>query len=151
MRLSSFVHKTGQAARQSQSGFTLSELLVVVSLLGILAVIGTSGFMRFVHKSRRSEAYYALKTIHADQVTYFGETGGFADTFTELGFSLDRGVPIDERTIEGPYYTYSISALEIDGAPRANFRAIATGDIDPTDPVLDILIIENQLTVLAGE
>jgi hypothetical protein len=41
-------------------------------------------------------------------------------------------------------------ALPSGGDPRGNFRAVATGDIDPTDPMLDILLIENRLTVLDG-
>jgi hypothetical protein len=43
-----------------------------------------------------------------------------------------------------------MTALPIGPELRGNFRAVATGDIDPSDPMLDILLIENRLTVLDG-
>jgi prepilin-type N-terminal cleavage/methylation domain-containing protein len=130
-----------------ESGFTLIELMLVVLLISILALIAVPNFMKLVYKSRRAEAYWVLKSIHADQTGYFTEAGMYADAFGELGFTYPQGQLIDDQTIEGPYYTYTISALDQGGTERANFRVTATGNIDPSDPILDILIIENDLTV----
>ena len=46
------------------------------------------------------------------------------------------------------FYTYVLQAWDVNGLPNANYRATATGDIDPSDAVLDIVIIENMLTVV---
>jgi prepilin-type N-terminal cleavage/methylation domain-containing protein len=134
-------------ALSRDSGFTLIELMLVVAMIAILAAIAVPNFMTLVHKSKRAEAYWILKSIHTNQVGYFTEAAMFADTFDELGFTYPQGKFLDPQTIEGPYYTYTMTALEQGGVPRANFRVIATGDIDPADPVLDIVMIENQLTV----
>jgi prepilin-type N-terminal cleavage/methylation domain-containing protein len=137
-----------RSALASRSGFTLVELLVTIALIGILAAMGFPTFRKLVYKPRRAEAFQALEAIHTLQVGFQAESGLFADTFTELGFELDGGELLDERTVRGPYYTYTLLAFEVAGQPRANFRAVATGDIDPGDPLLDILMIENRLTVL---
>jgi hypothetical protein len=52
---------------------------------------------------------------------------------------------VDERTIQGPLYTFTVQAIPHDGDPRGSFQALATGDLDPSDPMLDILMIENFL------
>lgn len=123
-------------------------MLVVVGIIGILAAITIPDFTKLVYKSRRTEAYYALKAIYTAQKGFQGEKGVFADTFDELGFEMTASTRVDERTIAGPFYTYTLQALPVNGNDRRNFRAIATGDIDPGDPILDILMIENTLTVL---
>jgi prepilin-type N-terminal cleavage/methylation domain-containing protein len=133
---------------ERSAGFTLLELLVVLGILSILAAAGIPNFIKFVYKSRRAEAYQALRAVYVLQVQYQAETGVFADTFDELGFWLEGATRVDARTIQGPYYTYTLLALPLNGKPRRNYRALATGDIDPTDPVLDILMIENRLTVV---
>ncbi len=135
---------------RERAGFTLIELLVSIALVGILAASALPDFIMLVHKAKRTEAWEALRAVYQMQVEYQAEHGVYADTFDELGFDMPAGERIDERTIQAPYYTYTMTALEFGGSARGNFRAVATGDIDPSDPVLDILLIENRLTVLDG-
>lgn len=128
-------------------GFTLLELVVVAAIIAILAAAAIPSFTNLVHKSRRAEAYAALRGIYQLQTQYYGRHGVYTDSFDELGFALDGGQRTDASTIVGPYYTYTLETKSLDGRPKANFRATATGDIDPSDPVLDVVIIENRLTV----
>ena len=129
-------------------GFTLLELVTVVAILGILATLAVSGFTSSVQRTRRGEAFQTLRAISLAQTTFFVSNDFYGDTFEEIGFELDGGRRVDERTIEGPVYTYTITALEIDGNPRANYRAIASGNLDPSDDLLDVIMIENQLTIV---
>jgi prepilin-type N-terminal cleavage/methylation domain-containing protein len=131
-------------------GFTLLELVTVVAILGILATLAVPSFKGSVHRTRRDEAFQTLRAISLAQTTFFVSNQFYGDTFEEIGFELDGGTRIDERTIEGPVYTYTISALELDGKPRANYRAIASGNLDPSDALLDVIMIENQLTIVDG-
>jgi prepilin-type N-terminal cleavage/methylation domain-containing protein len=132
--------------RRAEFGFTLIELMIVVTIIGVIATIGIPNLIKLAHKSRRSEAVLALKAIQQNQQEYFGRHGRYADTFDDMGFELPATTQTDSRTIIGSFYTYTVEALTVGGVPNANFRAVAAGDIDG-DPVLDVLVAENQLTV----
>jgi len=129
------------------SGFTLIEILLVVVLIGILATVALSGYRHQLMRARRVEAVIGLEGIHRSQQTYYANNDYYGDTFDEIGFSIDGARRVDARTIEGGVYTFGVMALPLDGNPRGNFQGRATGDLDPGDGVLDILIIENALTV----
>jgi prepilin-type N-terminal cleavage/methylation domain-containing protein len=134
-----------RGVRQRAEGFTLPEILTVVAVIASLAV---PPCLKSVYKSRRDEALQALRAISMAQTAYLAAHDVYGDTFDEIGFALAGGRRVDERTIRGPVYTYTLTALEVDGKPRGNYRAIASGNLDPTDDMLDVLMIENQLTVL---
>jgi type II secretory pathway pseudopilin PulG len=135
--------------RRSQ-GLTLIEVTVVLLVLAGLAIMGAPVLWKEIAKARRTEAITTLAAIQSHQSSYRFETGLYGDTFDEIGFALPSGMRIDERTLEGNNYTFTVSALPMNGVDRANFQAIATGDLDPRDATLDILIIENALTVVEG-
>jgi prepilin-type N-terminal cleavage/methylation domain-containing protein len=138
--------RANAALGRRSSGFTILELLMVMTIISIITAAALPAFSRFMHRSRRAEAYQSLSAIRGSQEAFYAEMGGFADTFDELGFEITGADAIDSRTIEAPYYTYTITALEVDGVPRADFRAIATGELLPGSPVLDILLVQSDLT-----
>jgi prepilin-type N-terminal cleavage/methylation domain-containing protein len=136
-----------RANRQKQRGYTLVEMMVTVSLIGFLGSLAYPNYALFIAKSHRAEAINALSAIYKWQLAYYTDTGIYADSFDELGFELVGAQRIDERTLQGRIYTYTMTSLSTNGVNGANYQAVATGDIDPNDPVLDILMIENDLTI----
>ena len=106
------------------------------------------GFQRYTAKARRSEALIALKAIHTLQETFYADNNEYAGTFNELGFSILGASAPDDDTVFGEHYTYVIETWDLGNQINANYRVTATGDIDPRDAVLDILVIENQLSVV---
>jgi len=133
--------------RRARAGFTLIDIFIVMLLVGVLAVVAMNSFRQQTMRARRVEAVVGLEGIYLAQQTYYGQSFQYGDTFDEIGFLIDGARRIDERTQEGQVYTFSVMALPLDGNPRGNFQGRATGDLDPGDGVLDILIIENALTV----
>jgi prepilin-type N-terminal cleavage/methylation domain-containing protein len=138
--------RDGPAA--SRAGFTLLELMVVVAIIAVLASVALPNLRRYVYRARRTEAILALTGVYQAQLSYLHDKGRYGDTFDEIGFELLGGQRIDERTLQGRFYTYTIQALSQGGRAGANFQVVATGDIDPQDPILDILMIENDLTIV---
>ena len=129
------------------SGFTLLEIMVALVITGILVSLAHSAFRGVVMRARRSEAVLGLTGIFQAQQAYFQAEQSYGDDFDEIGFALAGGQRLDARTIQGTTYTFTMRALPLGGDPRGNFQALASGDLDPGDGVLDILMIENGLTV----
>ena len=130
-----------------RAGFTILELMVVVAIIGILGTVAYGVFKKQTMRAKRAEAIQILDAIHKSQLAYHAIHQHYGDTFDEIGFALDGGRRIDAQTIEGRTYTYTVRALPFDGDPRGNFQALATGNLDPSDEMLDILLIENHVTV----
>jgi len=129
-------------------GFTLVELMIVVAIIGILAAIAQSNFRAQSLRARRTEATVGLQSIRRAQILYHNTNAIYGDTFDEIGFALEGATRIDDRTLAAKAYTFTVKALPLDGNERGNYQAIATGDLDPSDAVMDILMIENQLELV---
>ena len=78
-----------QTARRLGSirGFSLIELLIVVSVVGIIAAIAIPSVLRARMTANGASAAGALKTIAAAQTAYFNNTTKhtFASTLNQLG------------------------------------------------------------------
>ena len=66
-------------------GFTLVELAVVVTIIGILAVLAVAGYRRLVTSSHTTEATEMVNAIKVAQESYHAETGQYANVSAGLG------------------------------------------------------------------
>ncbi len=119
-------------------GFTLVELMIVVAIIGIIAAIAIPNYMGFVSKTRRSEVKSNLDAIYRAEISYFGESDTFSNSFNAI-----RWIPVGVA-----YYTYSVGTElygrgEADpglpiapGADTRSFTACGWGNID-NDPLVD--------------
>ena len=101
-----------------------------------------------VYRAGPSEAIVALNGIYKAELSYHSEMGVYGGTFDSIGFDLSGAQRIDERTLQGRFYTHTIQALAQNEQAGANFQAVASGNVDPRDAVLDVLMIENDLTIV---
>ena len=119
-----------------------------MSIIGVLASIAIPTLQKYVYRAQRSEAYLNLKGIYTTQVAYQAIRGRYGATFDEIGFEISGGRRIDANTIQSRYYTYTLTAFDLGNVVGASYQAVATGDLDPGDAILDILMIGNDLTVI---
>ncbi|MGO9228736.1 MAG: type IV pilin protein [Bryobacteraceae bacterium] len=68
-----------------QKGFSLIELLIVVSIILILITIAVPKFTRAQMYTRETAAIQAIKAIHTSEVQFQSQFGRYAASLTELG------------------------------------------------------------------
>lgn len=105
------------------AAFTLSELLVVLVIIGILVLIALPSLMPLISKTRSVEAKQALKHLHTLQKTYFYEHARYADNIAVTGFEQEKLVT--DR--EGGNANYLVEIIA--SSPTA-FTARATAVVD---------------------
>ncbi len=136
---------------KDRRGFSLTELMIVVAIIGILATIAIPKFMTYQAKAKQTEAKNNLVAIHTGEIAYFAENNGYIDDFNAIGFAVSG-------SSQRYYYEIgksSIGALPpgctastLDQATQNNFIAVAIGNIDG-DPTCDVWTI-NQDKVLTN-
>ena len=116
--------------KNTQSGFSLIELLLVVTIIGIIAALGVPSFQRGIRAADNGAAFATLRTMSSVQVSFYSQNGRFAsiselnaannNTFGTLsggGTSLTRG-----------RFIYEMSPLTPDNDQlKAGYTIVATG------------------------
>jgi prepilin-type N-terminal cleavage/methylation domain-containing protein len=74
--------------RRGAAGFSLIELMLVVAMIGILSSIAGVAWMRYVKKSRTTEAVGHLQKMWAGAMSYYE-----ADHADSVGVMLDKQFP----------------------------------------------------------
>lgn len=106
---------------RQEEGFSLTELLVVLVIIGVLALLAIPRFLNVVTKAKTSEAKRNLRTLHTYLEAHYFEHDQYTTDLLVLGFEQPVLVPDG-----GPgYYQYTIE-LPADG----QFIAKATSAVD---------------------
>jgi len=72
-----------RAVPHSSRGFTLVELLAVVTITGILSVLAVVGFRRHMQASRGGEALSVIQAIRSAEESYMAENHGYLNVSTD--------------------------------------------------------------------
>ena len=81
--------RLGERVGSPRRGFTLVELMIVVTIVGILAVIGVASLRKYVFSSKSVEAASMIRSIAAAQEQWRAETQSYFD----VSGSLDSWYP----------------------------------------------------------
>ncbi|NLT50531.1 MAG: prepilin-type N-terminal cleavage/methylation domain-containing protein [Ignavibacteria bacterium] len=107
-----------------QDGFSLTELMVVLVIIGVLVLLALPRLMPVVNKAKATEAKLGLKQVYMLQKTYKFEFDKYSDNLQEIGFEQEKLIT------DGGTARYII---EIENADLKNFRATATSRVDFDD------------------
>lgn len=89
--------------RAMQRGFTLIELMIVVTIIGLLAAVAIPGYGQYVRRAQRSEGMAALSALAAAQEKYYLSNNTYTTNFADLKMS---------DTTEHGYYTLNITTAD---------------------------------------
>jgi prepilin-type N-terminal cleavage/methylation domain-containing protein len=120
---------------RKKTAFTLIELLIAVSIVGILAAIGIPSYNGYQSAAAEKKAESLLMTIALIEQDAYADNREYLDTnagdSNKLGSLLEDNNNIDDK------YTYSILS-----ADTTSFKAQAL--LDDSDPKECLIINEKQ-------
>ncbi len=130
----------------NKRGFSLTELMIVVAIIGILATIAIPKFMTYQAKAKQTEAKNNLVAVHTGEISYFAENNGYIDDFNAIGFAVSG-------SSQRYYYEIGKSSIgslppgctasTLDQASQNTFVAVAIGNIDG-DSTCDVWTIDQD-------
>jgi type IV pilus assembly protein PilA len=144
--------------RRKTEGFTLIELMIVVAIIGILAAVAIPAFMKYIRRSKTTEAAMNVRKLFDSSVSYFESehatragaiiakqfptsTGGATPSTTCCGQPGDKCSPSAGMwdlvpswaalnfSVDDPfYYQYTYTSAGTDTGSQ--MTAAANGDLD---------------------
>lgn len=120
-------------------GFTLSELMVAMTIIGILLAVAAPSYNEYLVRARRGSAKAVLLEIASRQEQYAVSNRAFVDAATTalVESSLKMEIPSDAKI----YYDFKTERQDVAGGTGNGFSATATpvaGGTQVADGVLSI-------------
>ncbi|WP_205511086.1 prepilin-type N-terminal cleavage/methylation domain-containing protein [Longitalea arenae] len=116
--------------------FTLTEVLVVLIIIGILILLALPNLMPLITRAKSTEAKIQLQHIYTLEKNFFFEKSNYSRDFNEIAFEQQK------LTGQGGQANYKIDIIE---ATNNTFRARAVSTVDfDGDGVFNVWEIDNN-------
>ena len=104
-----------------EDGFSLTELMVVLVIIGILVLLALPRLLPLVTKAKTTEAKLMLKQIYTLEQSYKFEHDRYSSALSEIGFEQDKLIA------QGGQARYKIDIVSADDK---SFLVQATSTVD---------------------
>lgn len=108
---------------QKTKAYTLTEILVVLVIIGILVLLALPNLLPLITKAKSTEAKVQLEHLHTLQRSYFFEKSKYTSDLNELGFIQEK-LTTDGKDGRANY------RIEVLQSGPAAFTARATAVVD---------------------
>jgi type IV pilus assembly protein PilE len=104
---------------KTKQGFTVTELMITIAIIGILASVVFPSYRDHLRKSRRSDARITLENLAAAQELYYFHHNKYAGKFSDIRLVAESimSLPSDHGhysiTLAGDDFSWSLSATPI--------------------------------------
>lgn len=124
--------------RQKVKAYTLTEILVVLVIIGILVLLALPNLMPLITKAKTTEAKLQLEHLAKLQQSYFFENSKYSSDLNQIGFVQDK-LTSDGKDGKANY------KIEITSANNNSFsaKASAVADFDG-DGVFNVWTIDQD-------
>ena len=110
-----------RAQRQSSNGFSLTELLAAISIIGILSSIALPNYTRSVCKSKQAEAINELTMLQTASMSYSDEFGAAPTSWEQI----NEIMPVQTLTGSGDEKTTASGSLSSSQRLRSNHYSLS--------------------------
>ncbi len=141
----------GRAIRARVRGFTLIELMIVVTVVAIISVIALPMFQTQMRQSRRADAKTALLDLAAREERYYTLNNQYTATGPNLGYPA---FPVNLGTNATPDYQLSVvsAAINANNVWAFSLQAVPQGDqVNDTCGTYTLDNFGNQLPALGTD
>lgn len=104
-------------------GYTLTEILVVLVIIGILVLLALPNLLPLITRAKSTEAKIQLEHVHTLEKNFFYEKSRYGADLSEIGFVQER-LSTDSKDGRANY------RLDVARADAAGFTARATAVVD---------------------
>ena len=108
---------------QKLKAYTLTEILVVLVIIGILVLLALPNLMPLITKAKSTEAQIQLGHLQELEKNYFYEHSRYSKDLTEIGFKQE---PLSNINKDGR----ANYRIDITSATNTTFTATATAVVD---------------------
>lgn len=112
---------TRKALNKKVKGFTLTEILLVLAIIGILILLALPNQGTIIAKAKAKEAQLQLNSLFTMQKSYFYERSRYSNSLDEIGFEQQK------LTTEGGNANYRIEIVDFS---NTGYVARATSVVD---------------------
>lgn len=99
----------------NKQGFTLTELLITVVIVGILVSIALPMYTRTIERSRATEAMAAIKAMNDSIYAFFIEREACPTRFSQLAITVEDANDADnaDNTIETKFFRFDLAGSPV--------------------------------------